>query len=43
MRNAELLAGLIPDARVELLDGCGHLMFWEQPERFVAVVQEFLS
>lgn len=43
MRNAELLAGLIPDARVELLDGCGHLMFWEQPERFVAVVEEFLS
>jgi 3-oxoadipate enol-lactonase len=42
-RNAELLAGLIPDARVELLDGCGHLLFWEQPERFVAVVKEFLS
>jgi 3-oxoadipate enol-lactonase len=42
-RNADLLAGLIPDARVELLDGCGHLMFWEQPERFGAVVEEFLS
>jgi 3-oxoadipate enol-lactonase len=42
-RNAELLAKLIPDARVELLEGCGHLMFWEQPERFGAVVEEFLS
>ena len=42
-RNAELLAGLIPDVRVELLEGCGHLMFWEQPERFVAVIEEFLS
>jgi 3-oxoadipate enol-lactonase len=42
-RNAELLASLIPNARVELLEGCGHLMFWEQPERFVAVVEEFLS
>jgi pimeloyl-ACP methyl ester carboxylesterase len=42
-RNAELLAELIPNARVEVLEGCGHLMFWEQPERFVAVVEEFLS
>lgn len=42
-RNAELLGKLIPDARVELLQACGHLMFWEQPERFAVVVEEFLS
>jgi 3-oxoadipate enol-lactonase len=41
--NAELLAALIPGARVELFPGTGHLFFWEQPERFVRVVKEFLS
>ena len=41
-RNTELLALRIPDARVELFPGGGHLFFWEQPERFVTVVEEFL-
>jgi 3-oxoadipate enol-lactonase len=36
--NAQLLGG-----RVELFEGCGHLFFWEQPERFVRIVTEFLS
>lgn len=42
-RNTALLALRIPDARVELFPGGGHLFFWEQPERFVEVVTEFLS
>jgi 3-oxoadipate enol-lactonase len=42
-RNTALLALRIPDARVELFPGGGHLFFWEQPERFVKVVTEFLS
>jgi 3-oxoadipate enol-lactonase len=42
-RNADLLAEHIPDARVELLAGCGHLPFWEEPERFAALVKEFLQ
>jgi pimeloyl-ACP methyl ester carboxylesterase len=42
-RNSELLAGRIPGARLEFLPDTGHLFFWEQPERFVALVQEFLS
>ena len=42
-RNTTLLALRIPDARVELFPGGGHLFFWEQPERFVEVVTEFLS
>ena len=42
-RNAALLAARIPDARVELFPGGGHLFFWEQPERFTEVVTEFLS
>ena len=41
--NAELLAERIPNARLELFPGCGHLLFWEQPERFVRVVGEFLA
>ena len=41
-RNTALLALRIPDARVELFPGGGHLFFWEQPDRFVAAVEEFL-
>ena len=39
-RPAECAAprGADPDARVELFEGCGHLLFWEQPDRFVGVV-----
>lgn len=42
-RNADLLVGLLPDARVERFAGAGHLFFWEQPERFVASVSAFLE
>ena len=42
VHNSELLARLVPDGRLELFEGGGHLFFWEQPERFVAVVREFL-
>ncbi|MGZ8783788.1 MAG: alpha/beta fold hydrolase [Gaiellaceae bacterium] len=41
-RNSALLALRISDARVELFPGAGHLFFWEQPDRFVQVVREFL-
>jgi len=41
--NAALLGERIPDAQVELFEGCGHLLFWERPVRFVDVVGEFLS
>jgi pimeloyl-ACP methyl ester carboxylesterase len=41
--NAALLAERIPGARVELFSGCGHLFFWEQPERFAGTVAEFLA
>jgi 3-oxoadipate enol-lactonase len=42
-RNADLLAARIPGARVHVLPGAGHLFFWEQPDRFVRIVTEFLS
>lgn len=43
IRNSELLAQRIPDARLEIFEGGGHLFMWEQPERFVEAVTEFLS
>jgi pimeloyl-ACP methyl ester carboxylesterase len=41
--NSKLLAERIPGARLEWFDGCGHLLFWEEPERFNAIVGEFLA
>jgi pimeloyl-ACP methyl ester carboxylesterase len=38
--NGELLAKLIPGARLELLEGSGHMFFWEQPERSAQLVRE---
>jgi pimeloyl-ACP methyl ester carboxylesterase len=42
-RNADVVASRIPGARVERLDGAGHLFFWEQPDAFVRIVSEFLQ
>jgi 3-oxoadipate enol-lactonase len=41
--NAEVLADLVPDARLQRFDGAGHLLYWEQPKRFVRVVTDFLT
>jgi 3-oxoadipate enol-lactonase len=38
--NGELVARLIPGSRLELLQGAGHMFFWEQPERAAALVRE---
>jgi pimeloyl-ACP methyl ester carboxylesterase len=38
--NGDLVASMIPGARLELLDGVGHLLFWEQPERVAQLVRE---
>jgi 3-oxoadipate enol-lactonase len=42
-RNGELLVDLLPDARLERFPRCGHLFFWEEPERFVSSVASFLE
>ena len=41
-RNAELLAGAIPDARLSIYPGSGHLTMWQEPDRFVRELEEFL-
>jgi 3-oxoadipate enol-lactonase len=41
-RNAKLLAGRITGARLVIFPGLGHLLFWEDPAGFAAVVTSFL-
>jgi len=41
--NAELLAGLIPGARLRHIEGAGHLVCWDEPRRFARVVAGFLT
>jgi 3-oxoadipate enol-lactonase len=41
--NSTLLVERIPDAHLQWFTGCGHLLFWEEPERFVGLVGEFFS
>jgi len=42
-RNAQLLAGAIANAELELIDGAGHLPFWERAEEFASLVERFLG
>lgn len=42
-RVARENAGLIPGAQLVMVDGAGHMPFWEQPEEFFAVVRAFLD
>ncbi len=41
--NGELIARLIPGAQLELLEGSGHMFFWEQPARSAQLVREHAS
>jgi pimeloyl-ACP methyl ester carboxylesterase len=41
--NARLLADAISGARVELFEGVGHLLPWERPKEFTALVEGFLQ
>jgi 3-oxoadipate enol-lactonase len=41
--NAELLADLIPGARLRYVDGAGHLVAWDEPRQFARVVARFLT
>lgn len=41
-RNSRLLAGRIPDSRLAVFPGLGHLFFWEDPAGFADEVTSFL-
>ncbi len=41
-RNGRLLADRIPGARLVTFPGLGHLLWWEDPDRFAAAVTAFL-
>jgi len=38
--NAALIAGAIPGSRLEVMDGVGHLFFWERPSESAALVRD---
>jgi len=38
--NGKRIARLIPGARLELLDGAGHLFWWEQPQRTIDLLRQ---
>jgi 3-oxoadipate enol-lactonase len=42
-RNSDVLAARIPGSRVELLEGAGHLFFWERPDESVRIIGDFLA
>ena len=40
---ARAIVATLPDARLELVAGAGHMPFWEAPDRFFALVERFLT
>ena len=43
VNEARETAALLPRARLALIPDAGHMPFWEAPEQFFALVEEFLS
>ena len=43
VQNGKLIASLIPGARLELLDGVGHMFWWERPSRSAELFREHAS
>jgi 3-oxoadipate enol-lactonase len=38
--NGEMIAGLMPGARLETLEGVGHMFWWEQPQASAELIRE---
>jgi 3-oxoadipate enol-lactonase len=43
VENAHVIAGHLPHARLELLDGVGHRFYWEEPRRSAALVRDHVA
>ncbi|MFT4086389.1 MAG: alpha/beta hydrolase [Gordonia sp. (in: high G+C Gram-positive bacteria)] len=43
VHHADLIGAVIPHARVEIFAGAGHFPFRDDPQRFIALVEEFLA
>jgi pimeloyl-ACP methyl ester carboxylesterase len=43
VQNGHLIAELIGGSRLEILDGVGHLFFWEEPQRSAELVREHVA
>ena len=43
LRNARLLAARLPDARLHVVQGGGHLFLLDEPEHVVAAIRAFLD
>jgi pimeloyl-ACP methyl ester carboxylesterase len=41
--NGEMIAGLVPGSRFEVLAGAGHLFFWEDPQRAAELVRGHIA
>jgi pimeloyl-ACP methyl ester carboxylesterase len=41
--NAVLIASRIPEARLETLEGVGHMFWWEQPQRSAAAIRSLVE
>jgi pimeloyl-ACP methyl ester carboxylesterase len=39
VQNGRLIASLIPGSQLEILEGVGHMLVWERPERSAELVR----
>ncbi|MFT4201661.1 alpha/beta fold hydrolase [Gordonia sp. (in: high G+C Gram-positive bacteria)] len=42
-RHAQIAHAAIPDSRLETFEGCGHFPFRDEPDRFAALIDDFIA